>query len=258
MDLSEIRQDNGGRHPWEIARARAIERLARGYGPPRISDVLDFGCGDGFTGRWLLEQASGNRYVGFDTNLSPEQCAKWTEPGRQLWFFNQEPPIDARFDAVLLCDVIEHVEDVTSLLQSAWSRVRNGGVLVVTVPAFQSLFSNHDRALKHFRRYSLSGLAAAVRQVSLPIAASGYLFGSLLLPRALSVAVERLRRSPDRGDAVENEQGIGGWTGGRFVTHSVASLLAADCAVLLALSRVGIKVPGLTAWTVCRRLDGEP
>jgi hypothetical protein len=94
--------------------------------------------------------------------------------------------------------------------------------------------------------------------VSLPIAASGYLFGSLLLPRALSVAVERLRRSPDRGDAVENEHGIGGWTGGRFVTHSVASLLAADCAVLLALSRVGIKVPGLTAWTVCRRLDGEP
>src|SRR5882724_1399453 len=140
MDLSELRRQDTLRHPWERSRAQAIEILVKRHRQTPGADILDFGCGDGFTGRHLLERMGHARYVGFDPHLSPEQCADWSSGDGEVAFVRDEPPSDARFDLVLLCDVIEHVEDPHALLRSAWSRTRDDGLVVVTVPAFQALF----------------------------------------------------------------------------------------------------------------------
>jgi hypothetical protein len=152
------------------------------------------------------------------------------------------------FDLILLCDVIEHVPDDRGLMSSVVSRhLAANGRLIVTVPAFQALFSAHDLALKHYRRYNLSELELAVREAGLELLASGYLFGSLLPARALTRLVEAVRPPPPA-----EEIGLSRWKGGRFASSVISSLLSADNSALLALAERGIKAPGLSAWACCR------
>jgi hypothetical protein len=58
-------------------------------------------------------------------------------------------------DIVLMMDVLEHVHDDVGLVSDYAARVPHGTVFLVTVPAFQALWSAHDEFLEHRRRYSL-------------------------------------------------------------------------------------------------------
>ena len=66
----------------------------------------------------------------------------------------------AVFDVVLYIDVLEHIENDTEELKAAIGRLRPSGVLIVLVPAHQFLYSNFDRSVGHFRRYSRQNLCA--------------------------------------------------------------------------------------------------
>ena len=77
--------------------------------------------------------------------------------------------------------------------------------------------------------------------------ASGYLFSSLLLPRALTKLRERLL--PPKGEA---ELGVGGWHGPKWLTTALHQLLCADNRLCLEAQRKGLVVPGLSAWILCK------
>ena len=68
---------------------------------------------------------------------------------------------DKRFDAILYIDVLEHIEDDVAELERSAARLRQGGHIVVLAPAHQSLYSEFDKAIGHFRRYSKASLLAA-------------------------------------------------------------------------------------------------
>jgi 2-polyprenyl-3-methyl-5-hydroxy-6-metoxy-1,4-benzoquinol methylase len=67
---------------------------------------------------------------------------------------------DESFDTILYVDVLEHIEDDRSELETASGLLKPGGVLVVAAPAHQWLYSPFDKAVGHFRRYSKKTLAA--------------------------------------------------------------------------------------------------
>lgn len=69
-------------------------------------------------------------------------------------------PADERFDSILYIDVLEHIEDDRGELRRAAAHLAPGGALVVLCPAFQILFSEMDKALGHFRRYTRRTLSA--------------------------------------------------------------------------------------------------
>jgi 2-polyprenyl-3-methyl-5-hydroxy-6-metoxy-1,4-benzoquinol methylase len=69
-------------------------------------------------------------------------------------------PADARFDAILYADVLEHIEQDGSELFAAEKHLDHGGVLIVLAPAHQRLYSDFDAAIGHFRRYSRKDLLA--------------------------------------------------------------------------------------------------
>ena len=119
---------------------------------------------------------------------------------------------------------------------------------LITVPAFQRLYTEHDRALKHFRRYSRAQLLAEARRAGFEVLDSGYLFASLLLPRAAQALRERLLSKPSEVSA----RGIGGWQQGAWVTHLIHSGLVLDNRLCLAASQRGLRVPGLTLWLTCK------
>jgi hypothetical protein len=126
-------------------------------------------------------------------------------------------------------------------------RLRPGALALVTVPAFQSLFTDHDRALRHYRRYSLSELRAAVTDSGFELLDIGYLFSSLLLPRLLSKVLESLR-----GDGGHAQHGIGSWQGGPGATRWLSRALELDNTLLLGARRLGLVIPGLSIWALCK------
>lgn len=247
MDLSEVRGGGQARHPWETARATAIVRILRARAiSPR--SVLDFGCGDGYTGEHVCEVFAASECCGVDVHLSDSQCRERTR-GR-FFYTNDAAQLGARrFDLGLLCDVLEHVQDDRKLLLELRERLVGGGKLLITVPAFQALFTQHDVALRHYRRYSLAELELAVADAGLRVSGSGYLFGSLLPARALGKLWEKLKPKSAQGE----EFGIGGWNGSAATTRALEMALNADNELLLRLSAHGITLPGLSAWALCEK-----
>ena len=84
-------------------------------------------------------------------------------------------PADSQ-DMITTFDLLEHLPDDAAALRE-WHRVlKNGGYLMVSVPAYQWLFGPHDRALSHYRRYTRPQLVALLRQAGFTIIMSSYLF----------------------------------------------------------------------------------
>jgi hypothetical protein len=249
MDLLETHQA-ARRHPWELSRARAVERIVRRELTRPVKSILDWGCGDLFTGRFLLERLGAESLVGVDPHLTDAQRTSFAggDPRVALLSDSSELP-ERRFDLLLLCDVIEHVENDVGLVEPLVTKfLADGGRVVVTVPAFQSLFSAHDVALKHYRRYRLAELESVLEHSGLAVRGSGYLFGALLPARAVGKLVSAF--TPHRRhEAV----GAGGWRGGTLSTKLVESVLSLDNFILLGLAERGLKPPGLSAWASCEK-----
>ena len=140
-----------------------------------------------------------------------------------------------------------HLDDDESFLAGALVPLLSG-VLVVSVPAFPRLFSDHDRVLEHRRRYRRRDLLTLLNR-HVDVLESGMLFTSLLVPRTVTVAAERLGRE-------SKPTGIGAWSGGPRATSLITGALDADAAAGRSLARRGVVLPGLSAWAVCRGRPG--
>jgi len=119
---------------------------------------LEIGCGHGIA-REMLEHDLGIAVDGCDLNRTALEMAK---PGKgRLFVYNildQEPSLLERYDAVLLLDVIEHIDDDAAFVRAALRHLRPGGIVAMNVPASMMLFSDYDRAAGHLRRYTPNGL----------------------------------------------------------------------------------------------------
>tara|TARA_E500000331_G_scaffold227004_1_gene217297 strand:+ start:1465 stop:2148 length:684 start_codon:yes stop_codon:yes gene_type:complete len=65
---------------------------------------------------------------------------------------------DNAYDTILYLDVLEHIENDENELEIAFKSLKTGGALIVNVPAFQHLYSQFDKDIDHFRRYSKNDL----------------------------------------------------------------------------------------------------
>lgn len=271
MDLREGQgTEPTHRHPWERSRAHAIARLLRAADLPPAPRLLDVGCGDGWLARRLGRTLGARVVVGVDPELSPEarEALRRASPPMETVADVAEVPEEA-FDAALLLDVLEHVEDDVALLREAARRVRRGGQLFVSVPAHPFLFGEHDRFLRHRRRYVPRELTRVVAAAGLPLLGQGAWFASLLLPRAAGVLMEQLtsdaadreRSAADRDRGAQDGffawhprvRGVGDWRRGRLLSAPIEMALDLDNRLLSALARAGLPFPGLSLWARCRR-----
>lgn len=102
--------------------------------------------------------------------------------------------LDRRYDVIVATDVLEHLPDDRGAAQWVADHLRPGGVFFSTVPAYQFLFSEHDVALHHFRRYTATNYAD-IMPPSLKVERCGY-FNSILFPIAAAARLaSRFRRS---------------------------------------------------------------
>jgi SAM-dependent methyltransferase len=213
-------------HWWFVAKRRIILSLLEKYLPvspasrPRVCDI---GCGCGMTLREL--QDHGCQAVGVDasdTALSycaarGVQAVKGSLPDHLGL-----PPQSA--DAVLLLDVLEHLDDDLAAMLAAIDLLRPGGFLIATVPAYQWLWTRRDEFHHHKRRYSMARWRqllddATDRCGARPLMVS--YFNTYLFPLAAAGRLaSRLLPQPDRpGDMSIPPLGINGLLAGIFASE---------------------------------------
>jgi SAM-dependent methyltransferase len=152
--------DRVRRHPWWLARAElALEVFHQaGFRPP--GTILDVGCGWGVT--LGVFEAAGYRATGLD--ISRRILELIDNPQRHLVEadLNQDPPETRRlYDGILILDVLEHLDDDRGALSRVAKLARPGAIIVTSVPALLSLYSEFDDIQGHRRRYAPETLRAA-------------------------------------------------------------------------------------------------
>ena len=240
MDLRERREQLGFRHPWETVRARFFRNhIVKSAGNHPV-DILDLGSGDCWFAEQLLPRLPlGSTITCCDINFSDLDLSTPAASG----ITKIRDVAEGRFDIIILLDVIEHIaNDVDFLQHNVQPKLAEGGIVLISVPAHPSLFSEHDEFLGHYRRYTRRQILDITNKVFAP-RKNGYLFVSLALVRFL----QRLLPQKGRGD----HQGVGSWNSGRFLTRLVTLFLSIDALASIALRVLRIYLPGLTVWVSC-------
>ena len=165
-DLFELHAELEQDHWWFAARRHIVRELVRRVAPPRPGAlVLDVGCG---TGANLAAFADEYECVGIDTSADAIRLARQRFPA--IRFVQGFAPADvaaeiARASALIITDVIEHVPDDFQLVSSLLAALPPGAHMLITVPAEEALWSEHDVSFGHYRRYDPARLAAVWREL---------------------------------------------------------------------------------------------
>jgi SAM-dependent methyltransferase len=182
------------RHWWYRGRRRVLAAVLDRLELPQGCAVLDAGCG---SGRTMDDLARFGPVAGFDFSpLAVESARARGHRDVQRGRLEEIPHADHSFDLITCLDVVEHTTDDVRSLSELRRVARPGAVLVATVPAYQALWSDHDVANEHVRRYRWGGLRGASVAAGWEPVRFTY-FNSMLLPPAAAVRLaQRLRRRP--------------------------------------------------------------
>jgi SAM-dependent methyltransferase len=168
-------------HWWFVARRRILaEVIRRVVKPPRKGRLLEVGCGTGHNFAMLKNfgrlDACELDYCA--RALATKRLRRKVEEAKlpDLSMFERNS-----YDLVALLDVLEHVRGDVASLRAIHRRLKPGGALLLTVPANPWMWSAHDAAHHHFRRYTKPQLAKALRDAGFEVQLLSY-FNSLLFP----------------------------------------------------------------------------
>ena len=176
---------------WFKGRRDIIFKLLKRYNKNAESSILDIGCSGGALVSFL--KIAGFKDVrGID--ISPIAIKQCHSKGLQNVFVMDAQKIlfpDESFDVVIASDILEHIKDDRLALKE-WRRIlKPGGHLIVFVPAFNFLWSAHDRASHHYCRYSKKALTLALQNSDLEILGNYYWNFSLFFPASVIRIAQR-------------------------------------------------------------------
>jgi SAM-dependent methyltransferase len=174
------------RHWWYRGRRTVLDGVIAKLGLPANARILDAGCG---SGRFMVELARRGTVTGVELSDTSVSLAQQRAIGEVLAGSVLEMPFpDASFDLAVSLDVIEHLDDDLAALRELRRVLAPGGALLVTVPAYQWLWSGHDEINHHHRRYTRRSLQRVAEQAGWKQVRTTY-FNSLLLPVAVLLRV---------------------------------------------------------------------
>lgn len=189
-------------HWWFVGRRAVVaEVIERRIGPGVVGPVLDLGCG---TGGMLPLLSRYGPVTGIEPELfAVERARRQDFGGRVLQgAIPDDVPRSGDHALVTAFDVIEHLDDDVGALRAMRDAARPTGHVLVTVPALTWLWSGHDVANGHKRRYHRRGLVEALQGAGLQVCHVSYFNAALLAPIAAIRLLGRLRPGtrPGRSD----------------------------------------------------------
>lgn len=174
MDLKEMELMGGSLedHFYYVSKGKALYSM---IGRNNLKTVLDIGAGSGLFSKQLLSTGKFKYAVCLDTGYTHEYTEIYK--GCPITFLKSTDDIGQ--DLVLMMDVLEHIPDDQEFLSRYVSQMQLGTKVLITVPAFQFLWSDHDLFLEHQRRYNAQRLKSLVKNSGLKVIKIRYFFGIL-------------------------------------------------------------------------------
>lgn len=195
MDDEELRRSAAleQRHWWYSGRRALVRRLMKGVPAGRAVDVGPGPGGNAAVLRGLGWQVTGVELSEIGATLCARRgVAVVRGDARRL------PVADSSVDLVMSTDVWEHIEDHETVARESFRVLRPGGRLLVAVPAGRALWSGHDVALGHVRRYERDELVELVER-------SGFVVNDVRSWNVLLRPVAVVRRSRNAGESEMEE-----------------------------------------------------
>jgi SAM-dependent methyltransferase len=188
-------------HWWFVAKHRIVLHLLRKFVRPPAGGgkarVADLGCGCGMMLRRLIDRC-GAEYDAVGMEGAPAAVEFCRQRGVRVEVGELPSNVTMEagaFDAVLLLDVLEHLDDDAGAVGAAARLLKRGGVMIVTVPAYQWLWSPRDEHHQHRRRYSKAAFAALFARDGLRIEMLSH-YNTWLFPAAVAGRVATWARRP--------------------------------------------------------------
>jgi 2-polyprenyl-3-methyl-5-hydroxy-6-metoxy-1,4-benzoquinol methylase len=236
MDLKEINNLGDGIHyHWYYqSKAKAIEKILTSI---EKNTILDVGAGSGFFSKYLLKNTKAKNAWCVDISYEMEHDS--IIGTKKIHFRKLIGNLEA--DLVLFMDVLEHVEDDIELLNSYVDKVPRGTNFLISVPAFQWMWSEHDVFLEHKRRYTLNQIEEVARRSGLKIIKGGYYFGAVM---PIAIASRLIFHNLNSNKEIKSQ----------LSKHNplINKLLAAICYIELFLIKYN-RIGGLTAFCLATK-----
>ena len=187
-------------HWWFVGRRKLFARIIKRIGVAPDAAILDVGSSTG-TNLRMLRDAGFTSFQGVDISTESQRfCeSKGLGPVR-LGSILDLPYANSSFDLVLITDVIEHVDDDATALGEVRRVLRPGGLVLITVPAFMSLWGPQDIVAEHKRRYRIPQLRARIERSHFDIVERYYFNYLLFLPILCARRMLRLFAVPIRSE----------------------------------------------------------
>ena len=187
------------RHWWFTARRQILAALiSRVVRPPKAARILELGCGTGHN-LAMLGQFGTVEASELDERARLLASERLGRPVGSAALPELSAFPAAAYDLIALLDVLEHVPDDAAALGAIRQRLRPGGKLLVTVPANKWMWSAHDVAHHHHRRYRKSELHDAARKAGFAVDLVSP-FNSLLFPLIAAVRLAGRISGKDEAD----------------------------------------------------------
>lgn len=176
---------------WFQYRGKMILTLMNKYFS-RACLTLDIGGGNGYTSArakrdgfkvGIMEPSVTACRHAVKRGLRPVLCGELSE----------ESVADGGIEQAMLLDCLEHIEEDEAMLHLLSKKLKKGGRLLITVPAFQGLWSSADDYAGHYRRYTCPELERMLSDAGFTVLQSSYFMSFLYLPiLVMRVWMERL------------------------------------------------------------------
>lgn len=196
--MAQIDED----HWWFTARRKIIEKVIRAQVAPSAgANILEVGCGTG-SNLALLKRFGNVEAIEPDDTARELASRRGGVPVQGGLLPDGVTLEDGAFDLIAMLDVLEHIPDDRPALKALLPKLRKGGKLLLTVPAMPWLWSAHDEAHHHQRRYTSRTLAETVTSCGYRIRYQSH-FNTVLLPLiVMARAVGKLTGKEGGDDAM--------------------------------------------------------
>jgi SAM-dependent methyltransferase len=181
------------RHWWWRSREEAVVDLLRRGLRGNRRNILDIGCGDALFFERLAEFGS---VEGLETDsrlvnpANPHLSKIYVQP------FDANFQPGKRYGCIVMLDVLEHLDKTEHALRHVHELLEGGGIFLLTVPAFQFLWTNHDVINHHRIRYRKKTLLPLLRDAGFSISMARYWYHWTVAGKLATRAIEKLVSTP--------------------------------------------------------------